>query len=99
MKGERTQIGKPRRHGARKPKRVKVESRSALPKQPSIREMEEAEREAYKRHPEDLREGALWEKVAGLAGLAGGWPGSAALVNTLTRSRRSKVRRVRKLGR
>lgn len=29
-----------------------------------IREMEKAEREGYERHPEDLREGALWDKVA-----------------------------------
>lgn len=36
---------------------------------------------------------------SGLAGLAGGWPGSAALVATLTRSRRSKARRVPKPGR
>ena len=36
---------------------------------------------------------------SGLAGLAGGWPGSAALVDALTQSRRSKPRRVPKLGR
>ena len=29
-----------------------------------IREMEKADREGYERHPEDPREGALWEKVA-----------------------------------
>ena len=29
-----------------------------------IREMEKSEREGYERLPEDLREGALWEKVA-----------------------------------
>lgn len=36
---------------------------------------------------------------SGLAGLAGGWPGSEALVDILTRSKRSKVRRAPKLGR
>ncbi len=36
---------------------------------------------------------------SGLAGLAGGWPGSEALVDTLTRSKRSKVRRAPRLGR
>ena len=36
---------------------------------------------------------------SGLAGLAGGWPGSAALVDTLTRVPRSKARRVPKFGR
>ena len=36
---------------------------------------------------------------SGLAGLAGGWPGSAALVSALAHSRRSKVRRVSKPGR
>ena len=127
---------------------------------PSILDREEADREAYARHPEDLRKGAFWVEVApwpdeltlsvarakaefadcvrkaeagttvvirgrgravaalvpvdrlrqmerlrsagpesGLAGLAGGWPGSAALVDTLTRSRRSKPRRVPKFGR
>ena len=29
-----------------------------------VREMEKADREGYDRHPEDLREGALWDKVA-----------------------------------
>ncbi len=29
-----------------------------------ILEMEKTEREGYERHPEDRREGALWEKVA-----------------------------------
>ena len=36
---------------------------------------------------------------AGLASLAGGWPGSAALVDTLARSRRSKPRKVPRVGR
>ena len=36
---------------------------------------------------------------SGLAGLAGGWPGSAGLVDTLTGFRRSKVRRVPKRAR
>lgn len=37
--------------------------------------------------------------AAGLAGLAGGWRGSAELVRILTDSRRSKTRRVARLGR
>ena len=37
--------------------------------------------------------------AAGLAGLAGGWRGSRELVRLVTRSRRSKGRRVPRLGR
>ena len=37
--------------------------------------------------------------AAGLVGLAGGWRGSQELVRLLARSRRSKARRVPRLGR
>ena len=37
--------------------------------------------------------------AAGLAGLAGGWPGSEGLVKHLAGSRRTKARRVPRLGR
>jgi prevent-host-death family protein len=37
--------------------------------------------------------------AAGLAGLAGGWPGSEELVRLLAGSRRTKGRRVPRLGR
>jgi prevent-host-death family protein len=37
--------------------------------------------------------------AAGLAGLAGGWPGSQELVRLLAGSRRTKGRRVPRLGR
>jgi len=37
--------------------------------------------------------------AAGLAGVAGGWPGSKELVKVLAGSKRSRARRVRRLGR
>jgi prevent-host-death family protein len=37
--------------------------------------------------------------AGGLAGIAGGWPGSEELVRLLTVSRRSKTRRVPRVGR